>query len=213
MSEIYTSRKLKSLYGKKFPFLVDLGVCVNVPRKTKKEHRKYALAEGVDNLPSSEELSDMIRKCYASSVESHLDGAFSTVEELGEEIREWWENLGENLQCSSKGEELEECADTLEYIERVEVDLDKIKDLVISFMPTHSSYIKTRSDRLGEAKDTIHVVIDYLQEVLDSQEEDEGDGQPEIVLTDDEKESLEGIIQELETAVEGLEDVSFPSMY
>jgi hypothetical protein len=207
ISEIYTSRKLKTLLGMNFDYVLSLGICEAQP-KAKRELRKYKLV--IDELPTKQEFFKLLSKHFEAPIESIIEASYSDMECLGEEIRDWFDNMGENLQCSAKGEELEECADSLEYAERVELDNDfptPLKEHKLSVIP--SPKVTSRRDRLDEATKGLETVKEYLQEIIDTQDSDKA----EHKLSDDEVENVEQVISELEETVDNMADVNFPSMY
>ena len=56
------------------------------------------------------------RAARLSTAESEIESAKSTIEELRDEMQNWYDNLPENLQQSSKAEEIQEAVDNLETI-------------------------------------------------------------------------------------------------
>lgn len=62
--------------------------------------------------------------------ESEIENAKSTVEELKDELQNWYDNLPENLQQSTKAEEIQEAIDNLESISS---DLENIDFSSVSF--------------------------------------------------------------------------------
>lgn len=205
--EIITVRKLKEHFGFNYPYAVDLEIVKQLPRASKKEHRKYELL--LDVLPSKEEFIKMLNNKYSISISSLLSDAFEEIESLKDELNDWYDNLGDNLQQTEKGQMLEEAVSTLDYAERVELDsffdgeiLEEIESIKTVYVPAHWSNNLSRASRRDEATGMLNVVMEKLQELVDDEKYDE-----EII------DSINDAISEIENAISEVESVEFPSMY
>lgn len=71
----------------------------------------------------SEKVSRVVRKKYSSradrlaEAQQKINDALSIVNELKDEIQEWYDNLPENFQNGDKGSALSECVSNLESVE------------------------------------------------------------------------------------------------
>jgi len=203
---VITVRKLKKELGSYYPYATTVGLCKAIPKTKKGQMRRYEVL--VDELPSRGEFMKVLNEKFKTPLSSLLSDAFCDIEALGEEINEWWENMGENLQCSSKGEELEECFGVLEYIEEVTIDNDALENIKISFIPTPAQDVTSRGDRLQECVSMITLVKEYLSELVEDEDNET------LPLTDEEKESIQDeAIDPLDEVLSELENVYFPSMY
>lgn len=206
MSEqIYTVRALKKEYGSNFMYLCTYGIVSQLPKKTRREHRKFTL--NVEKMPTKQEFRSLLKEKNTVSLESTLADAFSDIELLAEEIQEWYDNLGDNLQMSEKGNMLEECTSALEYLEEIDLDCDGLpkdfKDIQITFIPTHYSEVNSRRERLDEAILRFEAVVSHLTEMIEDEK-----------FTDEESENvLSFVVDELENLIDEAQSVEFPSMY
>lgn len=184
-----------------------------LPAEQGKEGRrlppKYRIKK---DLPTIEEYHQQRNKKFTTNVDSLVDEAFSEIESLAEEMRSWYDNLTEGLQQTSKAEEINEAADTLEGIDRIDCpeSADGIEVLRLPGLNVNS-----RSDRASDAQDMLtcafEAVNDRVGELQDERDQKSGG---------EEKDELENRIQELESYSEELEraadevgNVSFPGMY
>lgn len=128
--------------------------------------------------------------------------AFSEIESLKDELQEWYDNLPENFQNGSKGEQLQEAIGALEQHSEPSVD-DKLQELLEK---TEVSYLATsgrasRSDRRYAAIAQLDAVIELLQEKQDEQEK----AGCEL--------DYESLIDELTNARDEWDNVEFPGMF
>ncbi len=124
-----------------------------------------------------------------------IDAAFSEVESLADEMRNWYDGMPENLQGGDKGAQIEECADLLESVQPVplpeELTSEGTDEEVVTVPKLKAR--ASRSDRLGWA-------INLLTASAEAIKKKGGD---EAIQTAD---SLEEATQELEGA-------EFPGMF
>ena len=170
-----------------------------LPREKRKQRRFKVIKE---DMPTVEEYQRMKANRYRTNVEAIIDEAYSEVECLAEEMRDRYDNMPENLQGGDVGCRVEEAADGLEGIDRVDYpqDLDEI-DIV--FLP--SLKLNSRSDRACEAGSQLREAADGVRQWMD--DEDQAD------ISDDKKSIFEDFAQELENHADELESIEFPGMY
>jgi hypothetical protein len=100
--------------------------------------------------------------------------------------------MEEHFSSTSKYADIEQCADTLESFDEPSVP-DKFKEVTIAYFV--EKYRGSRDGRNSYACDQARLVIDYLQ---DHEDEDEDD---------------EGLADELENAISEAEGLNFPGMF
>jgi len=136
-----------------------------------------------------------------------LSDAQSELEELGNEMRDAFDNTPEGLQKSPIGEARESAADMLEALEMPDLP-ENIASIgyIYSHLPLKKK--ASRSDRRNAAVDKVATVIGYLGDLRDVE-----DGLEENKKNNDRIEELETLIEELESYQSDAESVEFPGMY
>lgn len=128
--------------------------------------------------------------------------AYGEIQSLAEEMRGWADNMEEKLSHTEKYERVSECADTLEQYTD-EPDMDDLPDMEITIQdlkPKRRGY--SRADRLSQALAIFDLAISACE---DFEADDEN--------SDEDKEKVESLRDELENAKGDLEGVEFPGMY
>lgn len=125
-------------------------------------------------------------------------------EDLGQQMRDWADNMPESKQSSSKFEEVDQCATTLED----QAQADPVTPETMSFLnlimitvqdPTPKRQPRSRSAQLGDARDILGQVLTKLEEFKSAD--------PKEKETADE---LHSSLQEIEGELDG---VDFPGMF
>jgi chromosome segregation ATPase len=189
---------------------------MNDVTKTKRPRRP----SGSRNVPCTAELSGA------------LDGGTSSVEELKDEMEEWASNLESNSmehlpkydEVNEAKEALESAVDALQSIDTPEF----ITDLEVKFTRDTRQSANSRSGRLDNARNELDAALSGAQAWLDDNEELEANDpadpdsydENEETVTDeavternDEREAVQTFVDELESAISELDNVSFPGMY
>lgn len=122
--------------------------------------------------------------------------AFGTLQGLGEEMREAFDNTPESLQQSGVGEARGEAADALENLSEPDVS-EALGKLEFTFSEWPLKPRASRSDQRGQAVNVLDCVIQFLNELGDS----------------DDDEGLVDLVAELENLKDEAEAVEFPGMY
>jgi hypothetical protein len=136
-----------------------------------------------------------------TTVEAAVADALSEFESLGEEMRDWYDNMPENLQSGSKGDEVSEAADQLESIDTsIEVP-EAVKVLPVKYEERQDR--QSRSARCGYAVTLLDVAINVAQEWMDDEANKE---HPE-------RDDVETFIDDATNAKDEAEGTSFPGMY
>lgn len=128
------------------------------------------------------------------------------VEELGQEMRDWADNMPESKQGSSKYDEVDSCASTLEE----QAGNDPVTPETMSFLnevkitiqdPTPTRSGRSRSRRLYDATDVLNAVIEKLDEYASSNTI----GPNELIAAE-----LKQALDDIESELQG---VDFPGMF
>jgi hypothetical protein len=133
--------------------------------------------------------------------------AFSTFTELQDEMQQWYDNMPENFQGGSKGEEVQEAADTLANINELELptrfdDSGKPEAERVSIAVRPLRLRATRADRCSYAVELLSRVKDELEDRFEKVADDAGL-----------RNEIEEFTDELQGAIDEAESVSFPGMY
>jgi hypothetical protein len=129
--------------------------------------------------------------------------AYSEIEELAQEMRDWSDNIETNFGGTTKYEEVSAAADELENIEEPSVNLTAINDHKIMFQdPTPRRRPKSRATRAGDIASKLIAVEDGLRDYIEKTPE-----------ADPARDEAEGLADEIENDRNDLENVSFPGMF
>lgn len=122
-------------------------------------------------------------------IEEAASTAHSEFESLGDELRNWHDNMPENLQSGQKGDAIDDAAGTLEGISEINIP-SFISDEKVQFQTRKIA--TSRSERRDEAVAMLQAVAEKLEEL---------------------KGELEEAIGEVEEAISEAEGVEFPGMF
>jgi hypothetical protein len=135
-----------------------------------------------------------------TTVGAAVPDAMSEFESLAGEMRDWYDNMPENLQGGSKGEEVSSVADSLESID-ANLDVpEAVKDLHFTYVENQKK--RSRSARRDYAVNLLRTAMDEVEVWAD---EKKVAGEEE----DDEVTSFLSATQEVLEIVDGLD---FPGM-
>lgn len=134
---------------------------------------------------------------HESTVGALVADAISELESLKDEMGEWRDNMeGTGLENTSKYEQVQEAADTLEsYVSEIEVPeaLEDVKATWYESVNKNKRRGASRAVRLGNA-------VSMLQAAAEA-------------LTDNETEGAEDLVSEIEELSGNVEGVEFPGMF
>lgn len=155
------------------------------------------------------------------SVADALDNGKSELTALCEELQEWYDNLPENFQNGTKGDQLQTAIDALSNADQTDVcdsmansadeDDEATKGYVGGLRFTFSASTKkrqSRADRCSEATSLMRAAIECVEEAIGEAFDDEKDD-PYTETRDE----IESNIDELTNIIDEAEGVEFPGMY
>lgn len=152
------------------------------------------------------------------TVEDAISYAFSDVEQLASEMRDWSDNMAENLKSGSKGEAVEECADQLEA--HTELDSQppesfaSTKITVSHGVKRSKSASASRPARLGNAIQSLRAVQELADERAgEIDPDDESKTEEERKALEEEKVELEALSEAIEEVASEWEGIDIPGMY
>lgn len=146
----------------------------------------------------------------STTVGGAVDTAFGVIEELASELRDWYDNMPENLQGGSKGDEVDEAASDLENISEPDVP-DFLQDLPVVFQQLPLKARASRSDRLDDGLQYARNALSELEAKLEASDAlPEGDP---AKLSTGQRDELDSFLSELNDLIDNSEAVSFPGMY
>ena len=167
-----------------------------------------------------------------ADVEGAISTAYGEIEQLNEELTNWYDNLPENFQSGDKGDMLQEATGILGSIDEINVP-----DCAASLAVTYSALKRkaSRATRRDFAVEILNSVSAALRERVEElnlmtfeEPVEEEDAKPETEATDeveddstpkteDERDSmvsdLEIAADEIENHASELEGVEFPGMF
>lgn len=199
-TKTFTRIFLRREYGpRSWDYLAGL---LNILPRARKEQQKYTWN---GPAPTKEEAEVLKAKYFTTSLEDLVGGAFSDIEELANEMQEWYDNMPENFQDGDKGSEVQEAQDALSNIQAIDIP-EKAGTIRVMFVPAEE--ISSRQDRGSDAAARLQVAADELRSAL----QDLVDAAPKDEPYVDE-EGWGDLADELESAGQEVDGVSFPGMY
>lgn len=151
-----------------------------------------------------------------ATIPEAFENARGEVDCLMEEMNEWRDNMEEKLSHTDKYEQVSECADALENISSNLSDLELPEEF--AGIKTEYSYYKpysrteSRATRAGAAC----AALECVKEVLDGKIAELEEKELEAVLSKEDEDRLEALIEMCDTINEQtgeLENVEFPGMF
>lgn len=180
----------------------------------KRGQRKYKI---VADLPSKTQYIVLRNKHFTTNVSELITDAFSEIESLGSEMRDWYDGMPENFQSGDKGEAVNNAADSLEGMESP--GLSQIFEH-ISVVHLPGLKVNSRSDRASDAADMLRSASESIDEWIEENRVNKESNKTVELEEDGEKISitvdfydLETVSGEIMTAAEDLEGIEFPGMY
>ena len=143
VGDVVNKIAIRVVFDPYFESLLVPSVFVPLPRESRKTPPTYRIAQPV---PSLTQFALMKQTRYTVTVEDLLGEVSSGIEELGSELRSWHDNLPDGLNASSKADEIDEAATTLENISVPE--LSSSESVQVFFLPGFES---SRASTPGKA--------------------------------------------------------------
>lgn len=135
-----------------------------------------------------------------------ISTAFTELELLAEEMREWADNMEEKLSHTERYEQVSEAADTLENLSEPDADgLEQFLSPAISVL----QYVQTIRTPRWARRDNCTVYLDAAISALETARDD----LPETEANEETRDTLTDFIDELESARDDAEGVVFPGMF
>jgi len=189
--------KLRKLYDPHV-FQVLRGRFEELPRQ-RKQQRRYKVRQ---DTPTKEEYLRMKAEHFSTTVETLMADAYGEITSLAEEMREWHDNMPENLQDGDVGSRVSEAADSLENVDEQSYP-EELPEIKTVFYP--SIDCSSRSDRACEAASQLRSAAEVMREWLE--EEDQA------TLPEDDRTAISQLADEIEGHADDLEAVEFPTMF
>jgi hypothetical protein len=198
--KVVTGISLKKTYGSHAVFVLG-GRLEALPREHKKgAKQKYKVLE---TLPTTEEFCNLRARKFTTTVDALISDAFGEFESLRDELQDWYDGMPENLQGSQKGEDLQNAIDTLGNLEAPVVPTE-VENLETVYIPQEK--IDSRPDRRDDAVSKLATAVDVLNDAMDDEDS-------ETKYTDEQKEGIQQLIDDLENLASDAESVEFPTMF
>lgn len=136
-----------------------------------------------------------------------ISDLYSTVGELGGELRQWHDNMPENLQSGTKGQEVEAAAEALEAVSEIDVP-SEVVDLEVKLPPPSKNKKLSRAKRMANVVACARIALDSVQswvenERADNEDNDEFDNEP--------VEEIETFVGDMNDQLDELDNIEFPS--
>ena len=194
VGETLPARRLKAWYGPYAERVLTSGEkpCLH---RLDKVAAKQDVFEVLIRLPDMDGFNKLRDAVYKTTVGELVDNAFDDIESLASEMRDWYDSMPEQFQNADKGYVVEDCANTLEGISRVEVPECLMTQELVYLPSIH--FIGSRSARLSDAIDRLQAVVNHLEAIENHPKMDE----------------IKSLLHELEVEVGNAEGIDFPGMY
>lgn len=134
-----------------------------------------------------------------TTVSAAVSDAFAQIEELREELQNWYDNMPEGPKNGDKGSMLDEAISTLGSNSEPEIP-EYVGEMRVEYIPGGKRK-KSRADRRDEAVTMLTAAAARAEDVAEDEEEDE-----------DVQEEARNFAEELRDAISEWEAVEFPGM-
>lgn len=130
-----------------------------------------------------------------------VSSAFSELESLGGEYREWYDNLPEGLQDHRS--DIDEAASTLENL--TEPDAGSLPEAVADIAVTYTVSTKKKQSRRDRGEAATSLLTQVVEELQDWMDKNEGDT--------DVHDTVEAYRDEVQQMLDDAEGVEYPGMF
>lgn len=138
---------------------------------------------------------------HVSTIGGVVSDAFATIEELGSEMRDAYDNTPESLQNGGVGEARGQAADDLEAISEADVP-ETFQETEVKWQSMPLKRRASRADRLSDALEGARAALEVLDEIRNDEKRSE-----------DEREKADQCHSDIESMIDEAEAVTFPGMY
>lgn len=175
--------------------------------KTRRANATYKIKQ---KMPTLEEYAELKKKRFTVSAADLMSEAYGEIQSLAEEMREWYDNAGDNLQQGDKFQTISDSADALENISEQDSVTLMTEEVEVYYLP--SLKVTSRADRASEAAAQLHAVSEALIEFCDEHDEkaDPKNEKKDVAYAYQE---LRDIADQCEEDAGTVENVEFPGMY
>lgn len=215
--EILTKIAIRVSFDPYFAAVLVPNYLTPLPRTPKKP----PMYQVVQPLPQPEVYKDLRNKFYTTTVEDLVSSAKDAVEELANELRDWHSNLPPGIDSSSKADEIDEAASTLESI-----SFPDIPEVACTLTTVHLPALETdsRAKRCAEAcamienaRDAIYKKVNEIQTANSNPTTPAATpAEPATSATTPDPDEIirefNSFAEELESILDELQGVNFPSM-
>lgn len=140
-----------------------------------------------------------------TTIGAAVSDAFSQLESLGIEMRDWYDNMPENLQGGSKGDAVNEAADALEGISEADIP-ENLREVEVKYQDDLKA--RSRSARRDVAVGMLMAVVQELEEKRDEEIQTESDD-----AADERRDNIQQVIDDVQQMIDDAEGVEFPGMF
>lgn len=152
------------------------------------------------SLPTEDEFKALQKAAFTKPITDVVENAKSELESLRDELQEWYDNLPESFQNGSKGDELQEAVSSLETATQDDLEVPEwLKDVKVFAVPGDGT---SRADRGSQAAYELRQAAEALDELF----HDKG-------AMDEKYDEAVSLRDELNSAADEAENVSYPGMY
>lgn len=185
--------------------------------KTRRQPAEFKI---IKPMPTVAEYAELKRVHYTTTADSLMADAYAEIADLGQEMRDWFDNLNEGLQATEKAERVDEAASNLENIEQQEAT-DLMKKIEVFHLPMLGG--NSRGHRAAAAANILKAVAVAITDYCQQHRED---SKPKVKMKvklkakpkkpsveDSDFEELESISSQCEDDACEVENVEFPGMF
>jgi hypothetical protein len=143
-----------------------------------------------------------------TTVSAAVSDALSELQELGSEMREWFDNMSEGLQQTGKAETISCTADSLESVSEPDVP-ECVAELEVTYFESVNRDKRrgpSRAVRCENAVAMLNAAKDAVEAFTSSK--GEGDGVDQDVISE-----VDQLVSDLDDVISEAEGCEFPSMY
>ena len=222
VGEILTKAALTKAYGKHY--LQVIGERLKAEPRKRKEMQRYKV---VKPMPTKDEYIALHAKRFTSTVEALVADAQTDLEDLKQELQDWYDNLPAGFQSGEKGDMLQTAIDAMDSVSIPSDEIPAgIGDWEVYNAPADTTSRAKRAEALASMLESVSSSVrDQLEELPDEEEEDQeeeektppakqAEGKTEDAAAPEvDRSGAEEFCDALESAAEDIRNVEFPGAY